>query len=65
MSGDRRDGGIDPNTDYIVRNYRPSFPRVDDKVIRTQGVFVFIYRLPKLNRARESALIARERWIAI
>jgi hypothetical protein len=29
-SGDRRDGGMDPNTDHIVWNYLSSVSRVDE-----------------------------------
>jgi hypothetical protein len=32
VSADRRDGGIDPNTDHILRNFSSSFPRVDEDV---------------------------------
>jgi hypothetical protein len=30
--GDRRNGGIDPNTDDIVRNFVSSSPRVDEDI---------------------------------
>jgi hypothetical protein len=30
ISRDRRDGGINPNTDYILWNIRSSLPRVDE-----------------------------------
>jgi hypothetical protein len=31
-SRDPRDGGIDPNTDNILRNFSSSLPRVDEDV---------------------------------
>jgi phosphate-selective porin len=42
-SRDRRDGGIDPNTDYILRSIISDWPRVDEDLaldIATGGTLV-------------------------
>jgi hypothetical protein len=42
FSGDRRDGGINPNTDYILRNIISSLPRVDEGIDRIPD-HMFLY----------------------
>jgi hypothetical protein len=50
MRGDRRDGGIDPNTDHIVRNFISSSSSIDEDI----GVVHFLDEDLKMREGGEA-----------